>query len=184
MVQPYASFPAALKEFVMRFTPAALALSLVVMVSASMGQGATREADPRARVLIEQGQAALAAGQVEAATDAFEAALAIDPGHNAIFLDLAQAARAQDMQGKAIRYYRIALEREPQNYAAISGEGQALVEKGAVEKARRNLARLESLCGASCPETRALADIIASGVKKTPVITAEAVAPSAVVTQN
>jgi hypothetical protein len=40
------------------------------------------------------------------------------------------------MQGKAIHYYREALERDPENLAAISGEGEALVEKGAVEKAR------------------------------------------------
>jgi len=167
----------------MRFTPAALALSLLVMVSASMGHSAVRQADPRAQALIEQGHAAMSAGDVDAAIDAFEAALVIDPAHSAIFLDLAQAARTQEMQGKAIRYYRIALEREPQNLAAISGEGQALVEKGAVEKARRNLTRLESLCGAGCPETQVLADLIAKG-RREPIITAEAVAPAPVVTQN
>jgi Tfp pilus assembly protein PilF len=66
-------------------------------------------------------------------------------------------ARAEGLQGKAIKYYREALERDPGNFAAISGEGAALVEKGALEKAKRNLARLQSLCGDACPETLSLA---------------------------
>ena len=53
----------------------------------------------------------------------------------------------------------------PENLAAISGEGVALVEKGAVEKAKRNLAKLESLCGSTCPETRDLQLSIASGLQ-------------------
>jgi hypothetical protein len=62
------------------------------------------------------------------------------------------------------RYYREALSRDPGNFAAISGEGAALVEKGALEKARRNLAKLQSLCGDQCPETVALQSTIARGV--------------------
>jgi hypothetical protein len=50
-----------------------------------------------------------------------------------------------------------------------------------VEKARRNLAKLESLCGASCMETQELAAAIQSGP---PVMTAEVVAPVQMVTQN
>ena len=47
-----------------------------------------------------------------------------------------------------------------------------------------NLAQLESLCGSSCPETRTLATAIAQGPKNSKVLTAEAVMPDAVVTQN
>ncbi len=148
----------------MRFAPAAAALSLCLAMTASItSAGDTRAPDPRAAALITQGQAALAAGEAQAAVDAFEAALAVDPGHTPIFIDLAEAARQQGLQGKAIRYYREALERDPGNFAAISGEGAALVEKGAVEKAKRNLAKLQSLCGDACPETVALQSSIARG---------------------
>lgn len=167
----------------MRYAPAAFALSLLFAVTASMGQGATREPDPRAAVLLDQGRTALRSGQTQAAIDAFEAALAVDPGYIPTYFDLADAARTEGLQGKAIHYYREALDREPDNLVAISGEGQAMFEKGAVEKARRNLTRLESMCGASCPETRSLADLIAAGPKAT-VLTAEAVTPQPVVTQN
>lgn len=147
----------------MRFAPAAAALSLALVVTASVTSATDREADPRAKALMVEGEALLEAGDTQGAIDAFEAALAVDPGYTPILNDLARAARLEGLQGKAIRYYREALERDPGNLAAIAGEGEALVEKGAVEKAKRNLARLESLCGATCPETLALQSKIAAG---------------------
>ncbi|MCX9148707.1 tetratricopeptide repeat protein [Erythrobacter sp. WG] len=149
----------------MRFAPAAAALSLCLAMTASISSaGAGGAPDPRAAALIAQGRAALEGGQADAAVDAFEAALAVDPGHTPILVDLAEASRLQGLQGKAIRYYREALERDPKNFAAIAGEGTALVEKGALEKAKRNLATLQSLCGDRCPETVALQSSIARGV--------------------
>ncbi|USA40908.1 tetratricopeptide repeat protein [Pelagerythrobacter marinus] len=166
----------------MRFAPAAAALSLVVAITASVGQGAEREADPRAAMLVAQGRAAMDAQDPQGAIDAFEAALAVDPGHTAIFLELARAARAEGLQGKAIHYYREALARDPGNLAAISGEGEALVEKGAVEKAKANLAKLHSMCGEGCVEAQRLAGAIQRG-PRAPVLTAEAVMPDAQASQ-
>ena len=160
----------------MRFAPAAVALSLALAMTASVSMGQTRDPDPRAGVLLVEGRAALDAGDVQGAIDAFEAALAVDPGYTPTLVHLAEAARANSMQGKAIHYYREALEREPNNLAAIAGEGAAMAEKGALEKARLNLAKVESLCGESCTETRQLAAAIAAGPRK-PVVTAEARVP-------
>ena len=166
----------------MRYFTAAAALSLVAAVSASVGYSAEREPDAQALALVEQGRAALQAGDTQAAVDNFEAALTVDPAYTQVYVHLAEAARADGLQGKAIHYYREALEREPSNYAAISGEGEALLEKGAIEKARRNLAQLESLCGAGCSETQQLAAALDRGP---PVITAEAItATNRVLTQN
>ena len=165
----------------MRYYPVALALSLFCAVSASVGSGAVPVVAPGALALQAQGKAALDAGQTQAAIDAFETALAVDPAYTALYLDLARAARKDGMQGKAIHYYRLVLAREPNNYGAISGEGEALAEKGAMEKARRNLAQLKSLCGESCTETKSLAMKLAE-TPKVPVLTAEAAAPDATVT--
>ena len=167
----------------MRYAPAAVALSLVVAVTASVGVAAPRQPDPRAAALLSEGKSELAAGKPDAAVDSLEAALAVDPGYTAVYLELGEAARAQGLQGKAIRYYREALARDPQNLAAISGEGEAMVEKGAVEKAKRNLAQLQSLCGQSCGEAQQLAAAIQAH-PRAPVLTAEAVSPDPVVTQN
>lgn len=150
----------------MRFAPAAAALSLALVTTASVTTARSSAPDPLAVALQEQGRQALAMGETQAAIDAFEAGLAIDPGHTALFVDLGEASRQVGLQGKAITYYREALAREPRNFAAMSGEGEALAERGATEKARRSLAQLESLCGATCPETLALRARISSAGSK------------------
>ncbi|MCB2050720.1 MAG: tetratricopeptide repeat protein [Novosphingobium sp.] len=167
----------------MRYFPAALALSLLAGVSGSMGVGATPDPAPRAAQLIAEGNRALQSGNAEDAANAFEAALAVDPAYTPTLLHLASAARANGLNGKAIHYYREVLKRSPANLAALAGEGEAMMGKGAVEKARRNLAKLESLCGTACDETRKLAASIETG-PATPVLTAEAVTPDVSVTQN
>lgn len=163
MIKPSSHLLAVTGNYLMRFGPVAAALSLFFAVNASVGQAETYEPNPRAIALVAEGRAALAGGDAQAAIDSFEAALAVDPGYTGIFLELARAARQDGLQGKAIRYYREALERDPGNFAAISGEGEALVEKGALEKAKRNLVELRNTCGSECPETLALQTSIARG---------------------
>lgn len=168
----------------MRYTPAAVALSMLVAVTSSVTHSASpEELSPRAAELIKQGQAALAAGRIDAAIDAYEAALVVQPGSARVLIALAGATRQQGMQGKALHYYRDALKSEPGNLLAIAGEGAALAEKGAVEKARRNLARLKGMCGNDCDATRQLASAIADGAAQR-VVTAEAVKPESVVSEN
>ena len=163
----------------MRFAPAAAALSLALALTASGGFAAPRTADPRAAGLLAQGQSALQAGDTQGAVDAYEAALAVDPGYTPTLLRLAEAARASDLQGKAIRYYREALTREPDNLQALAGEGAALAEKGAVEKAKERLALVQQECGKGvCEAAQALSAAIARG----PVVrvqTAEVTLPEA-----
>ncbi len=168
----------------MRYFPAALALSLALAVTGSMGQARMLDpVDPRAAELLTIGRTDMAHGDVEGATDAFESALAVDPGYPGTLVALGDAARKAGLQGKAIHYYRVALQDNPNDVAAIAGEGSAMAEKGALEKARANLARLEGLCGKGCPETRVLSDAIAKG--PTPkVVSAEAVKPQPVAQAN
>lgn len=148
----------------MRFAPPAAALSLALALVASAGVAAPRAPDPRAAALLAAGQAALGAGDAQGAVDAYETALAIDPGYTPTLLRLAEAARANDLQGKAIRYYREALEREPGNLDALAGEGAALAEKGALAKARDRLAALQKACGnPNCSAAQALGAAIAKG---------------------
>lgn len=172
------------KEFLMRYSPAAVALSLLLAVSSSVSYSApTEKLDPRAAALLEQGRAVLASGQTNDAIDAYESALVVSPGHISVLLELALATRKQGMQGKALHYYREALEADPRNLAAIAGEGATLAEKGALEKARRNLARLRGMCGRDCTETRQLAAFIAKGPPPR-VVTADALKPDPVVSEN
>jgi Tfp pilus assembly protein PilF len=156
--------PATAKDILMRFAPVALVLSAALAITASSSHSAPGEAlDPRAAALEAEGRVSLSAGDVDKALDGFEAALAIQPGSNRITLDLADAARVQGMQGKALHYYRRVLTIDPHNLDALAGEGEALAEKGALEKARVNLARLESLCGKTCDVSQRLSVAIAKG---------------------
>ncbi len=174
----------AVREFVMRYYPAALALSLLAGLSASVGYSApTQAVDPRVTALIARGQVELDAGRIDTAIDNYEAALAIQPGNVPVLLELAKASRRSGLQGKALHYYRLALANEPQNVIAISGEGAALAEKGALDRARRNLTRLRGLCGEDCEATRALASAIDKGPAPR-VITAQTIKPEPVISEN
>ena len=165
----------------MRFAPAGLSLSLALALTSSVAwTAAPVPLEPRAAALVGEGRSALAAGNPDAAIDAFEAALAVQPGAPQITLELAEATRRQGLQGKALHYYREAIERDPRNFPAIAGEGLALIDKGAVEKARRNLVRLQTACGGNCPETRQLATALAARSAER-VVSAEAIKPEPVV---
>lgn len=168
----------------MRYYAAALALSLLVAVTASASLSAPADPlDPRAAALQAQGRTALAAGDNARATDLLEAALAVQPGNATIVMDLAAAARQRGMPGEAVRYYRFVLTDQPQNLDGLAGEGTTLAEMGALDKARRNLTQLQGLCGQDCAATRTLAQAIAKGPIPR-VATAVAVTPEPVVTTN
>ena len=156
----------------MRFSSVALAAALaLVSVSTSLsGQRPDDQIDARSLQLMEQGRAAKAAGNLDGATDALETALAVDPRNRPAFILLAQVAEARDLPGKAIRLYREALLLEPNDVEALKGQGEAMVMKGAVLRAKENLAKIRTLCKGACPEAASLTAIIAKGP---PVTTAQ-----------
>ena len=150
----------------MRYTSvaAALGLTLLTVGTALHGQRPDDQIDARSLALLEKGKAARAAGNLQGATDLLETALAVDPRNRQAFVVLAEVARAQDLNGKAIRLYREALLLEPSDVAALKGQGEALVAKGAVERAKENLAKIKTLCTTkACPEGTQLAAVIAKG---------------------
>ena len=149
----------------MRTSSVALAATLaVISITTSLsGQRPEEAIDPRSVQLVEQGRALKAQGSLEGATDLLETAVAVDPRNRAGFITLAQVAEARDLPGKAIRLYREALLLQPNDLAALRGQGEALVAKGAIVRARENLAKIRSLCKAGCAEATVLAAVIAKG---------------------
>ena len=161
----------------MRFTlvSAAAALALLSVSTSLYGQRADDQIDGRSIALLERGKTAKAAGDLDGANGLIESALAVDPRNRAAYITLAEIARAQGLPGKAIRFYREALTLEPNDIAALRGQGEAMVQKGAVERARENLARMKALCGNSCGDATQLAAVIAKGPPAT--ATAQVVPP-------
>jgi Tfp pilus assembly protein PilF len=163
-------------ELLMRFSPAALVLALALATlssSSSFGQRRDDQVDPRSLALLRQGEALRVAGNLSGAEDMLESALAIDPRNRAAFVALGHVAQGQGLPGKAIRFYRDALALDPNDTAALAGQGEAMVQKGAVERARVNLARINQLCKGNCPPAAALSAAIAKG-PPTEVVTAQA----------
>lgn len=165
----------------MRISCLSLAAALaIVSVSTSLhGQRPDDQIDAASLRLLAEGRALKAAGNLEGATDVLETAVVVDPRNRAAFIVLAEVAEDRGLPGKAIRLYREALLLEPGDRAALLGQGEALVAKGAMAQARENLAKLRTLCKSGCPEVTTLAAAIAKG----PPVTTAAVAPAGAVKQ-
>lgn len=157
----------------MRLTSMAAAAALaVVSVSTSLsGQRPDTQIDARSMQLLEQGRAQKAAGNLDGATDTLETAVTVDPRNRAAFILLAEVAGARGLPGKAIRLYREALLLDPNDLRALRGQGEALVQRGAVARARDNLTKIKTLCKQDCADATALAAVIAKGPP--PVTTAQ-----------
>jgi tetratricopeptide (TPR) repeat protein len=160
----------------MRFSPAAIALSLLFATASSMsvGKKPDYQVDPQSLALSAQGDAALKTGDKDGAMGWYETALAVDPLNRAAYVGLAEVAKAQGLKGKAIRFYREALEIDPNDVKIIAAQGDVMVAKGALDAADKNLARLRVLCRADCNDANRLALAI-NKAKEKPAVQASAV---------
>ena len=149
----------------MRLTPIAVsgAIILATVASAGWSQKADDQIDARSAALAQQAQALNGQARYQEATDLFETALAVDPRNRAAYIGLARAAQGLKLPGKAVKFYYEALQLEPNDVTALAGQGEALVQRGAVERAKRNLDRIKTLCHSTCPQVTTLAAAIAKG---------------------
>ncbi|WP_157220568.1 hypothetical protein [Flavisphingomonas formosensis] len=149
----------------MRFSPTAIALALSLAAVSSVGQSQKPDdqINPRSIELLQQAETARRAGNLANAEDLLETALAVDPRNRAAFIAMGKVAQAQQLPGKAIRFYREALALEPNDTAALAGQGEAMVQRGAMTRAQANLARIRGICKTECAPATTLAAAIAKG---------------------
>ena len=107
---------------------------------------------PRSVELLKQGEAHLAAGRFVEADEAFETALAVDPRNRAAYIALARVASARSCSASRSASPRRRSLLEPNDRDAIAIQGEAMVELGAVARAKENLAKLQKLCPSGCPQ--------------------------------
>lgn len=169
----------------MRFSPPVMAIAAIFALSSSatFSQQEAYQPDPRSVLLVQDAKAALNSGDTDSAIGLFEAALAIDPANRAAYLGLAETARANGLPGKAIGLYRRILELDPNNVIALSGQGRAYVQRGAVEKAKLNLTRLRDLCEGDCVQVTLLSAALDQGPPPE-ILSAEAVTPEPTVSER
>lgn len=163
----------------MRYTSvaAAAALALVSISTSLSGQAAPTPINARSLQLLAQAKAARAAGNLDAAADLLETSVTVDPANRQAFVVLGEVSAARGLPGKAIRYYREALALDPNDVGALEGQGAALVQKGAIERAKLNLAKIRTLCRGACAPASLLAATIAKGP---PIATAQVSRPKPV----
>ena len=141
----------------------AVGAAAAVVASAVVGQRPDNQILPRSIELQQQGEALVAAGKLMEAGDLLETAVAVDPRNRSAFVDLARVAKQQKLFGKSIRLANEALELEPNDLDAIEVQGEAMVELGALPRAKENLAKLQKLCASSCRQVAALSTAISRG---------------------
>ncbi|MEO7240803.1 MAG: hypothetical protein ABIW16_05325 [Sphingomicrobium sp.] len=134
-----------------------------LLAAPAAGQKADDQIAPRSVALLNQGQALLAQGKFMAADDAFETALAVDPRNRAAFVAMARVATKEKLFGQAIRFTNKALQLEPTDRDALVVQGEAMVELGALPRARENLAKLQKLCPSGCAQVALLNTAITRG---------------------
>jgi tetratricopeptide (TPR) repeat protein len=102
--------------------------------------------------LVTQARAAQTAGKQVEALDLFETAALANPANPAPYVGMARAYEALGMQGKALRYYREALELNPNDVGVLESQTLLMIAKGNVAKAEAGLARMKKLCAkTACP---------------------------------
>ncbi len=149
----------------MRLSPLILVFGLAAssMAVPGVSQRPDDQLSPKSVALLKQGEASAAAGKYVEADDAFETALAVDPRNRAAFVAMARVAAKQKLYGQAIRFSNKALLLEPTDRGAFAVQGQAMVELGALGKAKDVLAKLQTICAGACPEAATLSAAIARG---------------------
>ena len=152
----------------------ALGTAAMMLASPVVGQRPDNQILPRSLQLQQQAEKELAAGKLMEAGDLLETAVAVDPRNRSAFVDLARVSKQQKLFGKAIRLANEALQLEPNDIDAIEVQGEAMVELGAVPRARENLAKLQKLCSANCKQVAQLSSAISRG----PTVAAASTPPS------
>ena len=97
----------------MRFSPAAIALSLTFAIMSSASIGGRADVDARSIALLKTGDQEASAGRLDTAIGWYESALAVDPRNGAAYVAMARAVKTQGLEGKAVGFYKEALELEP-----------------------------------------------------------------------
>jgi tetratricopeptide (TPR) repeat protein len=140
-----------------------VAAAATLLASPVVGQRADNQILPLSVQLQQKADAQLTAGKLIEASELLETSLAVDPRNRGAFVDLARVAQKQRLFGKAIRLTSKALELEPNDLDAIQVQGQAMVELGALPRARENLAKLQRICTSGCKQLTALSAAISRG---------------------
>lgn len=162
-------------NLIMRFSPIFFALSLFLATVSSVGYSQNQDdiISPKAESFMQLADEATRAGNYDEAIGYYETALALHPRNRRAYIGLAQIAEAQKLNGKAIRLYKEVLEINPNDQTALVQQGRIFAQKGAINRAEDNLARLKIVCGVDCAKNQDLSIAINDASKKGEMLVSE-----------
>ncbi len=117
--------------------------------------------------LAARAQSAAMQNKTSDALDLYEAAVAADPKNLSAYIGLGRSYEAIGMQGRALRYYRLALDINPNDVGALEAQATGMIAKGAPTLAQVPLDRLRKLCPKGCPALARVDAAFAKGAQKT-----------------
>lgn len=109
--------------------------------------------------LYDQGRALALAGQYENALDTLNAIR--DKNDAMVLTMIGYSERKSGNYDVGVDYYYKALAIDPENVNTREYLGEAYVEKGKINRARAELAKIEAVCGTTCEQYEDLAKAIA-----------------------
>ncbi len=107
--------------------------------------------------LLKEARASIAGKKWTDTITTLQAAAAIEPSNADVQNLLGYSNRNNGDYPAALRYYAAALTINPNHTGALEYQGVAFLKLGLPAKAKANLARLKTICGASCGEYKDLA---------------------------
>lgn len=149
----------------LRSALAAAASVLVLGLAIPAGAATQPAASGPTQILLDRGRKALDAKDFKAAITEFERALVVDPasGRTYTLLGVAHARLGND--ARARKYFRSALDIDPNDVDALQNQGQLYAAAGDLGKAQENLDKIARLCG-GCAQQKTLDGEIAKARAK------------------
>ncbi len=100
--------------------------------------------------LVSDANIALQAKKLTDAQLLFERAMVADPANTQALLGLGKAHEAQGHIGKGLKYYRLALEIEPNDKTLLTMQSLAFLKQEMFDRADANRGKLARLCPNGC----------------------------------
>ncbi|MFC3050916.1 tetratricopeptide repeat protein [Kordiimonas pumila] len=131
--------------------------SKVILVSGfaiALSSVALAETSPKFQAISKQLVVSAEAAQVEEKSDdamvLYERALVANPSNVDALVGLARTHEILGSVGKGLKYYRQALEIEPDDTSALEGQAVAFIKRDMTDRAKDNLDKLVKLCPEGC----------------------------------
>jgi tetratricopeptide (TPR) repeat protein len=108
------------------------------------------------RHLVVEADLALVDAKTDEAVVLFESALVADPANLDALIGLGKAHEAQGHVGLGLKYYRQALELDPNALPALEAQALAFLKRDILVRAENNRDKLAKLCTDSCKPLEAV----------------------------